>query len=107
MATADRFDRFTDRARKVLTLAQDEAQRFNHEYIGPEHILLDQNGIPVEVVVVEPTGSETQVVVRLHGEELICVFRERITAKPGETIKISPTTNLVHLFDAETGKRID
>ena len=33
----DRFDKFTDRARKVLTLAQDEAQRFNHNYIGTEH----------------------------------------------------------------------
>ena len=40
MATADRFDRCTDRARKVLTLAQDEAQRFNHNYIGTEHLLL-------------------------------------------------------------------
>ncbi|MFN2484887.1 MAG: ATP-dependent Clp protease ATP-binding subunit [Candidatus Limnocylindria bacterium] len=39
MAT-DRFDKFTDRARKVLTLAQDEAQRFNHNYIGTEHLLL-------------------------------------------------------------------
>jgi hypothetical protein len=37
---SDRFDKFTDRARKVLTLAQDEAQRFNHNYIGTEHLLL-------------------------------------------------------------------
>ena len=36
----DRFDKFTDRARKDLTLAQDEAQRFNHNYIGTEHLLL-------------------------------------------------------------------
>src|SRR6266516_2960244 len=36
----DRFDKFTDRARKVLPLAQDEAQRFNHNYIGTEHLLL-------------------------------------------------------------------
>jgi len=36
----DRFDKFTDRARKVLALAQDEAQRFNHNYIGTEHLLL-------------------------------------------------------------------
>jgi ATP-dependent Clp protease ATP-binding subunit ClpC len=34
------FDRFTERARKVLTLAQEEAQRFNHNYIGTEHLLL-------------------------------------------------------------------
>ncbi len=35
-----RPDKFTDRAREVLTLAQDEAQRFNHNYIGTEHLLL-------------------------------------------------------------------
>ena len=37
---ADRFDRFTVRARKVLTLAQEEAQRLQHNYIGTEHLLL-------------------------------------------------------------------
>src|SRR5437764_4691078 len=36
----DKFDKFTERARRVLTLAQEEAQRFNHNYIGTEHILL-------------------------------------------------------------------
>jgi len=34
------FDRFTDRARKVMALADQEARRFNHEYLGTEHILL-------------------------------------------------------------------
>ena len=34
------FERFTDRARKVMALANQEAQRFNHDYIGTEHILL-------------------------------------------------------------------
>ncbi len=34
------FDKFTERARKVLQLAQEEAQRFNHNYIGTEHLLL-------------------------------------------------------------------
>ncbi len=37
---SSRFDKFTERARKVLALAQEEAQRFNHNYIGTEHILL-------------------------------------------------------------------
>src|SRR6187399_668182 len=37
---AEKFDKFTDRARRVLTLAQEEAQRFNHNYIGTEHLLL-------------------------------------------------------------------
>src|ERR671931_2046690 len=36
----DRFDKFTERARKVLQLAQEESRRFNHNYIGTEHILL-------------------------------------------------------------------
>ena len=36
----DQFDKFTERARKVLQLAQEEAQRFNHNYIGTEHLLL-------------------------------------------------------------------
>ena len=34
------YERFTDRARKVMQLANQEAQRFNHEYIGTEHVLL-------------------------------------------------------------------
>ncbi|MCC6944011.1 MAG: ATP-dependent Clp protease ATP-binding subunit [Thermomicrobiales bacterium] len=37
---AQQFDKFTERALKVLTLAQDEAERFNHNYIGTEHLLL-------------------------------------------------------------------
>jgi len=37
---SNRFDKFTERARKVLALAQEEARRFNHNYIGTEHILL-------------------------------------------------------------------
>src|SRR5258708_2865507 len=36
----DKFDTFTERARKVLSLAQEEAQRFQHNYIGTEHLLL-------------------------------------------------------------------
>src|SRR6476469_5242872 len=40
MNDRDRFDKFTERARKVLSLSQDEAQRFQHNYIGTEHLLL-------------------------------------------------------------------
>lgn len=40
MNERDRFDKFTERARKVLSLAQEEAQRFQHGYIGTEHLLL-------------------------------------------------------------------
>lgn len=37
---ADKFEKFTERAKKVLALAQEEARRFNHNYIGTEHLLL-------------------------------------------------------------------
>jgi len=48
------FDRFTGRARKVLSLSRQEAQRFRHDYIGPEHILLallkEGTGVAVSVL---------------------------------------------------------
>jgi len=74
--------------------------------VRPEHFLPSPDGVPVEVVVIEPTGSETQVVVRSAGQEMICVFRERIAAKPGETIRVAPDPGLVHLFDQATGRRL-
>jgi ATP-dependent Clp protease ATP-binding subunit ClpA len=52
--TNDRFDKFTDRARRVLTLAQEEATRFNHNYIGTEHLLLglvrESDGVAAKVL---------------------------------------------------------
>jgi multiple sugar transport system ATP-binding protein len=74
--------------------------------VRPEHLSIDPNGVPAEVVVVEPTGSETQVVARHGDQEITCLFRERITAKPGENIRISANPTLVHLFDRESGARV-
>src|SRR5947207_3050350 len=58
----DRFDKFTERARKVLTLANEEAQRFNHNYIGTEHILLGlvREGDGVAARVLNNLGIELQ-----------------------------------------------
>src|ERR671931_564115 len=48
------YERFTDRARKVMQLANQEAQRFNHEYVGTEHLLLgllrEQEGVAAQVL---------------------------------------------------------
>jgi multiple sugar transport system ATP-binding protein len=63
--------------------------------IRPEHLRLTGDGIPVEVIVIEPTGSETQVVGKLEGQEITCVFRERITAMPGEIIRVAPEVSNV------------
>ena len=74
--------------------------------VRPEHFLISPDGVPVEVVVVEPTGSETQVNVKNGTQEVVTLFRDRITAKPGDTIHVTPNPALVHLFDAQTGKRL-
>src|SRR5262249_52447412 len=56
---ADRFDKFTEHARRVLTLAQEEAQRFNHNYIGTEHLLgLVREGDGVAAKVLANLGVE-------------------------------------------------
>jgi multiple sugar transport system ATP-binding protein len=73
--------------------------------VRPEHLRLDPAGTIAEVVVVEPTGSETQVTLSLGGHDFVGVFRERINAQPGERIGVSFDTTLVHLFDQETGRR--
>ncbi len=56
------FDRFTDRARRVMALARKEAQRFNHDFIGTEHILLGliQEGSGVAASVLKNLGVETE-----------------------------------------------
>ena len=60
-----------------------------------------------EISVVEPTGSETQVFARLGGQQIVGVFRERISARPGDKLPFSPNLDAVHLFDAESGKRME
>ncbi|WP_158044337.1 ABC transporter ATP-binding protein [Skermanella pratensis] len=74
--------------------------------LRPEHITLSDTGVPVEVVVVEPTGSETLIVVKGGQTELDCLFRSRILPAPGETLRIQPDIAHVHLFDTETGRRL-
>jgi multiple sugar transport system ATP-binding protein len=74
--------------------------------IRPEHIDLSDDGVPAEVTVVEPTGSEIQVFARIGDEQITAVFRERHRFEPGATIRLAPERDQVHLFDAETGKRL-
>ncbi len=62
--------------------------------------------IPLTIDVVEPTGSETHVLGRLGGTDVVGVFRERISARPGEEIRISVEPEATHLFDAASGVRL-
>ena len=62
MNERDRFDKFTERARRVLSLAQEEAQRFQHNYIGTEHLLLGlvREGEGVAAKVLHKLGVELE-----------------------------------------------
>ncbi|MBT9369660.1 sn-glycerol-3-phosphate ABC transporter ATP-binding protein UgpC [Rhizobium sp. CSW-27] len=74
--------------------------------LRPEYIRLDGAGHRAEVVVIEPTGYETQIVVNFGGSEVTCVFRERVDVRPGEAITIAIDPANVHLFDADSGQRL-
>jgi multiple sugar transport system ATP-binding protein len=75
--------------------------------VRPEHFQLSADGLPATVHVIEPTGSETQVMADFVGAPIICAFRERVSAKPGEIIRITADPALVHLFDADSGQRVN
>src|SRR3990167_4430431 len=66
------FDRFTERARKVIILAKEEAKRFNHDYIGTEHILLGliKEGESVAAAVLQNLGLSLDTI-RLEVEKLV------------------------------------
>ncbi len=74
------FERFTERARKVMALANQEAQRFNHEYIGTEHILLGlvKEGTGVGANVLKNLGVELHKV-RMEVEKLVKAGPDMVT----------------------------
>ena len=75
--------------------------------VRPEHFTIADDGAEAEIVVVEPTGSETQVFAKLGGHQVVAVFRERHQFNPGDKIRLKPDPALVHLFDETTGKRLN
>ncbi|MBI3453729.1 MAG: sn-glycerol-3-phosphate ABC transporter ATP-binding protein UgpC [Rhodospirillales bacterium] len=79
--------------------------------IRPEHLELDDGdangaGLRAEILVVEPTGAELQIVAEAAGEQLTAVFTERHPFAPGEPVTLCPRPDAIHLFDAETGDHL-
>ena len=74
----------------------------------PEHLSLapEGQGLPATVVVVEPTGADTQVFAKFGEADITAVFRERHEFRAGETIRLAPDADRIHLFDAQTGKSL-
>jgi multiple sugar transport system ATP-binding protein len=62
--------------------------------------------VPAEVIVVEPTGAETELLVRVGQAQIVVVIHGRANAQPGETIALTVATGAVHLFDPTSGATI-
>src|SRR5690349_13158581 len=104
MNTRDRFDKFTERAKKVLSLAQEEAQRFQHNYIGTEHILLGlvREGEGVAAKVLSNLGIELKRV--RNAVESLVGRGDRIVL--GE-IGLTPRAKLVIELAVDEAKRLN
>jgi ATP-dependent Clp protease ATP-binding subunit ClpA len=94
------FDRFTDRAKRVLALSQDEAVRFNHNYIGPEHLLLGliREGEGVAARALDSLGvklSEARTAVESK------VGRGGATTPPSEITLMPRTKKIIELANDE------
>ncbi len=75
--------------------------------VRPEHLELADDGLSLKVAVVEPTGSETHVICRMQDRDVTAVFRERHAFKPGQAIHLRPTADAIHLFDGQSGARLN
>jgi multiple sugar transport system ATP-binding protein len=75
--------------------------------IRPEHYSLTQGGgLPADVVVVEPTGADTQLYCRCNGQEVTATIRDRTDCRPGQRISLAPDLSRAHIFDAASGARL-
>jgi multiple sugar transport system ATP-binding protein len=79
-----------------------------HYGVRPGDIeVADGEGIPAKVVVVEPTGAETELVLRVGDSELIVVVHGRSRAQPDDVVQLRVRPDKAHLFDGTSGKRMN
>jgi multiple sugar transport system ATP-binding protein len=76
--------------------------------IRPEHILVGDggNGLRGRVVVMEPTGADTQVLCRVGNSDIVVVSHDRIDTRAGDELPLQPDLSQAHVFDAETGQNL-
>ena len=99
------YERFTDRAKKVMALANQEAQRFNHEYVGTEHVLLGliKDGTGISANVLKNRGISLQQV-RQEVEKLVRVGPETITMG---RLPLTPHTQKVLEYAREEAQNLN
>ncbi len=74
--------------------------------IRPGDLVLSSEGTPAKVVVVEPTGAETELLVEVGGERLVVVMHGRTSAQPDDMIRLSLNAANAHVFDRASGRRL-
>jgi multiple sugar transport system ATP-binding protein len=72
----------------------------------PEHLGIGGEGLPAEVVVVEPTGADTQLYCEVGGHDIVVVLRDRTSCRAGDRIHLVPDLSKAHVFDAASGQRL-
>ena len=77
--------------------------------VRPEHLAMANgaSGVPAVVQVVEPTGADTFVYATMAGTQVCAVFTERHEFRAGEAIQLQPQLDVIHLFDAQSGRKLD
>ena len=74
--------------------------------VRPEHLVIDANGTPARVTLLEPTGAETQLLAELGGQTVTLTTRDRVDARVGDSVRLSIVPGKLHCFDAKSGAAI-
>jgi multiple sugar transport system ATP-binding protein len=75
--------------------------------IRPTDLTLAAHGIPAKVIVVEPTGAETELLLKIGEQPIIVVMHGRTAAKPDDTVHLAVDAAKAHVFDRASGRRLD
>jgi multiple sugar transport system ATP-binding protein len=93
--------------RTALRLQRDVGVQAGREVtvgVRPEDLVLREDGMAAEIVVVEPTGADTQLYCKLAGVEVTAIVRERGSFRPGEVVRLAARHTFV--FDQASGSRL-
>ena len=74
--------------------------------VRPEHLLPGDTGLSGQIAVVEPTGAETHLFVRVGPKDITAILRERRNLLPGQDIRLQVQPGTAHVFDPASGMRI-
>ena len=93
-------------ARWPLPTLAASGERAVHYGIRPTDLALAGAGIAARVVVVEPTGAETELLLDVGGQQLVLVMHGRTDVQPEQTVYLSVDAAKAHVFDAASGRRL-